>query len=174
MSRQRKVEKGYLKRGVRCERFHRTLFVVLKTLSLGFYRTERGFDRTSSGRSPISGYSFKAPSGEYDPHCSKSLWSLVCSEKLLETTCRTWLWCTLRFRSILELGKQWPNNAGLSPPWRPFPGSSSLPHQTTPPPNCPLRLPPLNLSCPPFQTLPIPTPPLSAPTLPDLGGLKVE
>ena len=44
--------KGNLKRGggVRCERFVRTLSVVLKSLSQGFYRTflgpKRGFDRT--------------------------------------------------------------------------------------------------------------------------------
>ena len=44
--------KGYPKKGgVRCKRFDRTLSVVLKSLSLGFYRTflgvTRGFDRTS-------------------------------------------------------------------------------------------------------------------------------
>ena len=33
---------GNLKNGVRCERLERALSVVLKTLSLGFYRTSRG------------------------------------------------------------------------------------------------------------------------------------
>ena len=41
------------KGGLRCERFDRTLSVVLKSLSQGFYRTflgpKRGFDRTLLG-----------------------------------------------------------------------------------------------------------------------------
>ena len=47
-----RVKKGSLRRdgGVRCGRFDRTLSVVLKSLSQGFYRTflgpKRGFDRT--------------------------------------------------------------------------------------------------------------------------------
>ena len=76
-----RINKGNLKRGVRCERFDRTLSVVLKSLSQGFYRTflgaqkgvrqnlsrgsiepSGGFDRTFLGRSPISGYRFKLPS----------------------------------------------------------------------------------------------------------------
>ena len=74
-----RVLKGIPKRGggVRCERFDRTLYVVLKSFSLRFKRTFlkakrgfdrtvldgliepfEGFDRTFLGRSPISRYFF--------------------------------------------------------------------------------------------------------------------
>ena len=62
-------KKGNLKKGVRCERFDRTLSVVLKSLSQGSHRTflgpKRGFDRTFWGSSNLFRGSIE-PSGGFD------------------------------------------------------------------------------------------------------------
>ena len=107
-----KVLKGYLKRGwARCGGFGGTLSVVLKTRSLGFYRTFSGakwgfdrtfcsyqnpcrgsigafggFDRTFLGRSPISGYCFQSN------NCPYQILYLVCNggHAFPQTRCKFW------------------------------------------------------------------------------------